>query len=45
MAGETLCVLHTNLEDYIDAVTFAKNAFTIGKDESGPITYIHQVIQ
>ncbi|MEN6328622.1 MAG: pyrimidine-nucleoside phosphorylase [Syntrophomonas sp.] len=44
-AGETLCILYTNLDDCLEAESVASNAFAIGDIEPQPITFIHDVIR
>lgn len=42
--GDTICLLHTNLEDNKESENLAKNAYTICDTEPKPINYIHEVI-
>lgn len=42
--NDTLCILHTNLEDWSEAETTAKNAFGIGQIQQEPNNYIYEVI-
>lgn len=42
-AGDTLCILHTNLIKCDDAENMARKAFSIG-NEINKITYIHDII-
>lgn len=44
-AGDTICVLHTNLKDCSEAEKVAFNAFTIGKEKPEKIQYIHDIIK
>lgn len=41
--GDTICVLHTNQEEYLDAKKVAEDAFSFG-DEINTIQYIHDII-
>lgn len=43
--GDTICILHTNYEDYCDAYTIAKEAFSIDSYKPEHVNYIHKVIQ
>lgn len=43
--GDTLCVLHTNMEDSIQAQKVAKEAFTISKEKPQVNPYIYDVIK
>ena len=43
--GETLCILHTNIEDGKEAENMANSAFTIRDVEANKITYIYDVIR
>lgn len=44
-AGETLCVLHTNLDDFREAESAARNAFASSDIEPQPINFIYDVIR
>lgn len=43
--GETLCVLHTNLEDFKEAEEIAFGAFEFSKVRPEAIKYIYEVVQ
>ncbi|MDF2524173.1 MAG: pyrimidine-nucleoside phosphorylase [Clostridiales bacterium] len=45
MAGDTLCILHTNLEQNTEAISAALKAFTFSELIPQPIKYIHEVIE
>ncbi|MCT4604529.1 MAG: pyrimidine-nucleoside phosphorylase [Marinisporobacter sp.] len=42
--GETLCILHTNLEDNSQAEVTAKGAFGISKSKPEPVKHIYEII-
>ncbi|MEA4894636.1 MAG: pyrimidine-nucleoside phosphorylase, partial [Oscillospiraceae bacterium] len=44
-AGDTLCVLHTNLENTTEAERTALEAYSIGDRQVKPGKYIHSIIQ
>jgi pyrimidine-nucleoside phosphorylase len=44
-AGETVCVLHTNFEDFKEAEEIAFGAFEISKVRPEAIKYIYEVVQ
>jgi pyrimidine-nucleoside phosphorylase/thymidine phosphorylase len=44
-AGDTLCVLHTNLENTTEAEQTALEAYSIGDTRVKPGKYIHSIIQ
>lgn len=41
--GDTLCVLHTNLQDYSQAIKVSEESFVIG-NEKKKVEYIHEII-
>jgi pyrimidine-nucleoside phosphorylase/thymidine phosphorylase len=43
--GETICVLHTNLENTNEAQNIAKEAFRISEEKPAPVKYVYKVIQ
>ncbi|OPY59030.1 MAG: Pyrimidine-nucleoside phosphorylase [Pelotomaculum sp. PtaU1.Bin035] len=43
--GDTICILHTNLENYEEAETMARSAYSVKADKPKPINYIYEVIQ
>jgi pyrimidine-nucleoside phosphorylase/thymidine phosphorylase len=43
--GETLCVLHTNMDDSEEAATMAYEAFVISKEEPNRPKYVYDVIE
>lgn len=44
-AGDTICVLHTNLNDWIEAEKEVLNSYMISENKPEPIKYIYKVIQ
>lgn len=42
---DTICILHTNLENWDEARVSAENAFKIMKTANKPLKYIHDIIQ
>ena len=42
--GNTICILHTNMENYTEAKKIAETAFEIGKNKPENIKYIYDVI-
>lgn len=44
-AGDTLCVLHTNLDSTNEAETVAKNAYTLGQNEPDKIQYVYSTVK
>lgn len=42
--GDTLCILHTNLEDYIEAQNVSHDAYFISNNEPQKINCIHEII-
>ena len=44
-AGETLCVLHTNLESPGEAEAAAKSAYSIGAERPGKLQYVYDVVK
>ncbi|MFZ5353531.1 MAG: pyrimidine-nucleoside phosphorylase [Bacillota bacterium] len=43
--GDTLCILHTNMENCSEAEAVAQNAFVINENEPAPISFIYGVIE
>ena len=43
--GDTICLLHTNLEEHGDAEAMVRSAYSFGAIEPGRINYIHEIIQ
>ena len=43
--GDTICLLHTNLEEHGDAAAMVRSAYSFGAIEPGRINYIHEIIQ
>ncbi|WP_128894505.1 pyrimidine-nucleoside phosphorylase [Longirhabdus pacifica] len=43
--GDSLCVLHSNQEQMVDAINKAKQAYTIEEQQPEVTTYVHAVIQ
>lgn len=43
--GDTICILHTNLEDYSDSEKVIKEAYKIEKNKPEPIKYVYEVVQ
>ncbi|MGC7873570.1 pyrimidine-nucleoside phosphorylase [Desulfosporosinus sp. SYSU MS00001] len=43
--GDTLCILHTNLKDYNEALETANQAYSFSSIKSKPGKYIYEVIQ
>lgn len=44
-AGDTICVLHTNLNDWSEAEKEVLNSYMISENKPEPIKYIYKVIQ
>lgn len=44
-AGDTICVLHTNFEQYEEAEVMVISSFLISDTKPAPINYIYEVIQ
>lgn len=44
-AGDTICILHTNLEDIDEARHVAQSAFSISEEKPEPVKYIYKIIQ
>ena len=44
-AGDTICLLHTNLEGYNEAENMVRGAYSFCDTEPKPINYIYEVIQ
>jgi pyrimidine-nucleoside phosphorylase/thymidine phosphorylase len=44
-AGDTLCILHTNLENAFDAEAMIQEAYSISETKPKEIKYIHAVIR
>ncbi|KJS18505.1 MAG: thymidine phosphorylase [Peptococcaceae bacterium BRH_c4b] len=44
-AGDTICLLHTNLEEYNEAENMVRSAYSFCDTEPKPINYIYEVIQ
>lgn len=42
--GDTLCILHTNLQDYVNAEKLAYDSFFISNVKPLPTKYIHHII-
>jgi len=43
--GDTICILHTNLENFKEAETIARRAFVISETKVKPVKYIYEVIE
>jgi len=43
--GDTICILHTNMNNWNDAYHTAKNSFKIGDYQVKQTNYIHKIIQ
>ena len=43
--GDVLCVLHTNLEDIVEAEKMVRSAFVISGQKPEPIKYIYEIIE
>jgi pyrimidine-nucleoside phosphorylase/thymidine phosphorylase len=43
--GDALCVLHTNLEDIVEAEKMVRSAFVISGHKPEPIKYIYEIIE
>lgn len=43
--GDTICVLHTNLNDWSEAEKEALNSYMISENKPEPIKYIYEVVQ
>jgi pyrimidine-nucleoside phosphorylase len=44
-AGDTICILHTNLNDWSEAEKEVLNSYMISENKPEPIKYIYKVIQ
>lgn len=44
-SGDTLCILHTNKEEYNEAKATATRAFSLTDNQPKELVYIHQIIQ
>lgn len=44
-AGETLCILHTNMTDYTEASAMAFEAYLITEEQPGRVEYVYEVVQ
>lgn len=42
--GDTLCILHTNLEIYKEAMTTAETAYLLSSNQPDEVTYIYDII-
>jgi pyrimidine-nucleoside phosphorylase len=43
--GDTLCILHTNLDDWTEAAETVKSAYKVDKDAPEKIKYIYDVVR
>lgn len=43
--GDTICILHTNLDEYFDAQAIVSTAYTFSDSEPKPIHYVYDVVQ
>lgn len=43
--GDTLCVLHTNMEDCSEAQSVAQSAYNIAQNKPEPAKYVYEVIK
>ncbi|WP_088187253.1 pyrimidine-nucleoside phosphorylase [Desulfosporosinus sp. FKA] len=43
--GDTICILHTNLKDYQEAVEMVKQAYSFSNIKPKPSKYVYEVIQ
>lgn len=43
--GDTICILHTNLEQYKEAEAMVIHAYSFGDSEPEPIHYVYDVVQ
>ena len=43
--GDTLCILHTNIDEYNEAYNMANEAFDIGNAKPDPVKFIHDIIK
>jgi pyrimidine-nucleoside phosphorylase/thymidine phosphorylase len=44
-AGDTLCILHTNLDDWTEAERTVKSAYTVDRNAPEKIQYIYDVVR
>ena len=44
-AGDTLCILHTNKDDFEDAKYLAESAFSFGNEGIAKRKYVYEVIE
>lgn len=43
--GDTLCMLHTNLDDWAEAEQTVKSAYTVDRNAPGKIKYVYDVVR
>lgn len=43
--GDTLCILHSNLENNKEAEKMVKSAFIMGKNAPDPVQYIYEIVE
>jgi pyrimidine-nucleoside phosphorylase/thymidine phosphorylase len=43
--GDTLCILHTNIDDWTEAAKTVKSAYTVDKNAPEKIKYIYDVVR
>jgi pyrimidine-nucleoside phosphorylase/thymidine phosphorylase len=45
ITGDTICLLHTNIEEHAEAEIMVRSAFSFGDTKPAPISYVYEVIQ